>query len=167
MRRSFRTRVSFSGRIPRVCTLGWYAMPRWGMGSKHGGGIGFIGAAPTRWNAMPRWGMGSKTWWWNWLQRSRADTLERDARWGMGSKTWWRNWLHRSRADTLERDARWGMDAGSKCHCSICPNGATHTRQGIALGTANCPEGGNAYQPRVPTLVLTHILIKSGEFLEL
>ncbi len=32
MRRSFRTRVSFSGRIPRVCTLGWYAMPRWGMG---------------------------------------------------------------------------------------------------------------------------------------
>ena len=28
MRRSFRTRVSFSGRIPRVCTLGWYAMPR-------------------------------------------------------------------------------------------------------------------------------------------
>ena len=28
MRRSFRTRVSFSGSIPRVCTLGWYAMPR-------------------------------------------------------------------------------------------------------------------------------------------
>jgi hypothetical protein len=57
MRRSFRTRVSFSGRIPRVCTLGWYAMPRWGMGSKRGGGIGSNGAAPTRWNAMPRWGM--------------------------------------------------------------------------------------------------------------
>ena len=37
----------FSGRIPRVCTLGWYA--------------------------MPRWGMGSKTWWRDWLQRSRAD----------------------------------------------------------------------------------------------
>ena len=27
MRRSFRTRVSFSGWIPRVGTLGWYAMP--------------------------------------------------------------------------------------------------------------------------------------------
>ena len=44
----------------------------------------------------------------------------------------------------------WARDP--KCHCSNCPNGATHTRQGIALGTANCPEGGNAYQPRVPTL---------------
>ena len=32
MRRSFRTRVSFSGWIPRVGTLGWYAMPRQGMG---------------------------------------------------------------------------------------------------------------------------------------
>ena len=28
MRRSFRTRVCFSGGIPRVGTLGWYAMPR-------------------------------------------------------------------------------------------------------------------------------------------
>ena len=28
-------------------------MPRWGMGSKRGGGIGSNGAAPTRWNAMP------------------------------------------------------------------------------------------------------------------
>jgi hypothetical protein len=100
MRRSFRTRVSFAWWIPRVGTLSWYAMPRW----------------------------------------------------GMGTKTWWRDWLQRSRADTSERDARLGMDAGSKCHCSICPNGAPHTRQGIALGTANCPEGGNAYQPRVPTL---------------
>ena len=33
MRRSFRTRVSLSGWIPRVCTLGWYAMPLQGMGS--------------------------------------------------------------------------------------------------------------------------------------
>ena len=32
MRRSFRTRVFFSGWVPRVCTLGWYAMPRQGMG---------------------------------------------------------------------------------------------------------------------------------------
>ena len=31
MRRSFRTRVSFSGWIPRVGTLGWYAMPLQGM----------------------------------------------------------------------------------------------------------------------------------------
>jgi hypothetical protein len=36
MRRSFRTQVSFSGRIPRVCTLGWYAMPHQGMRSKTG-----------------------------------------------------------------------------------------------------------------------------------
>ena len=33
MRRSFRTLVSFSGLIPRVCTLGWYAMPLQGMKS--------------------------------------------------------------------------------------------------------------------------------------
>jgi hypothetical protein len=32
MRRSFRTRVSFSGSIPRVCTLGWYEIPLQGMG---------------------------------------------------------------------------------------------------------------------------------------
>ena len=31
MRRSFRTRVCFDGWIPRVGTLGWYAMPRQGM----------------------------------------------------------------------------------------------------------------------------------------
>ena len=37
------------------------------------------------------------------------------------------DWPQRSRADTSERDARWGMDTRSKCHCSICPNGATHT----------------------------------------
>ena len=33
MRRSFRTRGYFSGLIPRVCTLGWYAMTPQGMGS--------------------------------------------------------------------------------------------------------------------------------------
>ena len=32
MRRSFRTRVSFSGWIPRVGTLGWNAMARQGTG---------------------------------------------------------------------------------------------------------------------------------------
>ena len=32
MRRSFRTQVCFAGSIPRVGTLGWYAMPRQGMG---------------------------------------------------------------------------------------------------------------------------------------
>ena len=58
MRRSFRTRVSFSGWIPRVCTLGWYA--------------------------MPRWGMGSGTWLGDWLQRSRSDTSGRDAPLGHG-----------------------------------------------------------------------------------
>ena len=31
MRRSFRTHVSFSGWIPRVGTLSWYAMARQGM----------------------------------------------------------------------------------------------------------------------------------------
>ncbi len=31
MRRSFRTRVSSSGSIPRVCTLGWYAIPLQGI----------------------------------------------------------------------------------------------------------------------------------------
>ena len=122
MRRSFRTRVSFSGWIPRVCTLGWYA--------------------------MPRWGMGSGTWWRDWLQRSRSDTSGRDAPLGMGSGTWLGDWLQRSRSDTSGRDARWGMDAGSKCHCSICPTGQRIPAQSIALGTAICPEGGNAYQPR-------------------
>ena len=34
MRRSFRTRGFFVEEIPRVCTLGWYAMPRQGMGSR-------------------------------------------------------------------------------------------------------------------------------------
>ena len=34
MRRSFRTLVSFAGGIPRVGTLGWYAMPRQGIGSE-------------------------------------------------------------------------------------------------------------------------------------
>ncbi len=53
MRRSFRTRVCFSGWSPRVGTLGWYAMPRWGMGSETWWSIGSNGAAPTRWNAMP------------------------------------------------------------------------------------------------------------------
>jgi hypothetical protein len=31
MRRPFRTRVCFYGCFPRVCTLGWYAMPPQGM----------------------------------------------------------------------------------------------------------------------------------------
>jgi hypothetical protein len=34
MRRSFRTRISFSGGIPRVGTLGWYAMPLHGIRSE-------------------------------------------------------------------------------------------------------------------------------------
>ena len=76
MRRSFRTRGCFFGGIPKVGTLGWYAMPQ------HG------------------------------IENVVVD------------------WLQRSRADTSERDARWGLDAGSKCHCSICPNGATHTSPG-------------------------------------
>ena len=44
MRRSFRTRVSFFGWIPRVYTLGWYSMPLQGMESetwmRHEIGIG-------------------------------------------------------------------------------------------------------------------------------
>ena len=40
MRRSFRTRVSFSGWIPRVCTLGWYAMPLQGKGMGFETGLG-------------------------------------------------------------------------------------------------------------------------------
>ena len=40
MRRSFRTRGCLSGWIPRVCTLGWYAMPLQGMGSETGLGHG-------------------------------------------------------------------------------------------------------------------------------
>ena len=44
MRRSFRTRVSFSGWIPRVGTLGWYAMPLQGMvtDTRFGHGIGNV-----------------------------------------------------------------------------------------------------------------------------
>ena len=34
MRRSFRTRGYFSGWVPRVCTLGWYAMPIQGIGTQ-------------------------------------------------------------------------------------------------------------------------------------
>ena len=61
MRRSFRTRVCFAGWIPRVGTLGWYAMPIQGMGwgTWLGHGIGKVVVG--------------------WPQRSRADTLERDA----------------------------------------------------------------------------------------
>ena len=53
MRRSFRTQVSFSGWIPKVYTLGWYAMPQQGMESetwlRHGIGIGnvIVPFAPT------------------------------------------------------------------------------------------------------------------------
>jgi hypothetical protein len=67
MRRSFRTRVNFSGWIPRVGTLGWYAMPRQGMGSEMwfgGRGIGNVVI--------------------DWLQWNCADTLGRDALMGHG-----------------------------------------------------------------------------------
>ena len=37
MRRSFRMRGCFSGWIPKVCTLGWYAMPLQGMDREHCG----------------------------------------------------------------------------------------------------------------------------------
>jgi hypothetical protein len=40
MRRSFRTRGCFSGWIPRVGTLGWYAMPLQGMDREHSGRSG-------------------------------------------------------------------------------------------------------------------------------
>ncbi len=88
MRRSFRTRVSFSGWIPRVGTLGWYAMPHQGMGF------------PTRLRQVPekRWARGGGAVTGNrvagggivnavvdWLPWSFAETLERDApRWGHG-----------------------------------------------------------------------------------
>ena len=40
MRRSFRTRGCFSGWIPRVGTLGWYAMPLQGMDRENSGQSG-------------------------------------------------------------------------------------------------------------------------------
>ena len=50
MRRSFRTRGCFSGWIPRVGTLGWYAMPLQGMDREHSGqsGNGNTVGAPYR-----------------------------------------------------------------------------------------------------------------------
>ena len=52
MRRSFRTRVSFSGWIPRVCTLGWYAMPIQGMGFETGLGHGIGNGSTLRQNGI-------------------------------------------------------------------------------------------------------------------
>ena len=63
MRRSFRTRGFFAGGIPRVCTLGWYAMPPQGMGSdtwlagpvsgtRWGSGIGHVVGAHGIGNAL-------------------------------------------------------------------------------------------------------------------
>jgi hypothetical protein len=54
MRRSFRTRVSLSGWIPRVCTLGWYAMPFQGMGSGTWCDAPLVALDRER-GAMPRW----------------------------------------------------------------------------------------------------------------
>ena len=50
MRRSFRTRGCFSGWIPRVGTLGWYAMPLQGMDRERGrrSGVGDAIGAPYR-----------------------------------------------------------------------------------------------------------------------
>ena len=47
MRRSFRTRGFFAGGIPRVCTLGWYAMPRQGILTATRGRRGASGLAGT------------------------------------------------------------------------------------------------------------------------
>ena len=63
MRRSFRTRGFCAGEIPRVCTLGWYAMPPQGMGSdtwlagpvsgtRWGSGIGHVVGAHGIGNAL-------------------------------------------------------------------------------------------------------------------
>ena len=52
MRRSFRTRGCFSGLIPRVCTLGWYAMPRQGMGFETGLGHGIGNESTLRENGI-------------------------------------------------------------------------------------------------------------------
>ena len=52
MRRSFRTRGYFFGLIPRVCTLGWYAMPRQGMGFETGLGHGIGNGLTLRQNGI-------------------------------------------------------------------------------------------------------------------
>ena len=52
MRRSFRTRGFFAGEIPRVCTLGWYAMPRQGMGFETGLGHGIGNGLTLRQNGI-------------------------------------------------------------------------------------------------------------------
>ena len=62
LRRSFRTRVRFAG-YSQGCTLGSYAMPRWGKESETWCSISSNGTARIRWNAMPGSGedTGSKT----------------------------------------------------------------------------------------------------------
>ena len=87
MRRSFRTRGCFSGWIPRVGTLGWYAMPLQGMDRERGrrSGVGDAIGAPyrkrprgsvseTRWASLSetRWASVSETPW-----ALRADGLIR------------------------------------------------------------------------------------------
>ena len=56
-------------------------------------------------------------------------------RWGMGSRTWWRDWFQRSDTNPKGRDVPWGMDAGSKCHCPICPVGAWDRERGGGIGS--------------------------------
>jgi hypothetical protein len=62
MRRSFRTRGCFSGWIPRVCTLGWYAMPLQGMDRERGrrSGVGDAIGAPYR--KRPRGSVSETRW---------------------------------------------------------------------------------------------------------
>ena len=52
MRRSFRTRGCFSGWVPRVGTLGWYAMPIQGMGFETGLGHGIGNGSTLRENGI-------------------------------------------------------------------------------------------------------------------
>ncbi len=52
MRRSFRTRSCFAGWVPRVGTLGWYAMPRQGMGFETGLGHGIGNGSTLRENGI-------------------------------------------------------------------------------------------------------------------
>jgi hypothetical protein len=71
MRRSFRTRVCFSG-YSQGCTLGWYAMPRWGKESETWSTVwnrkyGHMVGAPSSGNAVDgpvtetRWARGIET----------------------------------------------------------------------------------------------------------
>ena len=52
MRRSFRTRSCFAGWVPRVGTLGWYAMPIQGMGFETGLGHGIGNGSTLRENGI-------------------------------------------------------------------------------------------------------------------